>query len=151
VASGRETVLHEVAVPLIYSSSLVLSPDGQQLAFVVFDSASGSKTLKVMPAAGGETRDVLRDAQLPLPAAIAWAATSQALLVVRQPNAKAPSELWLVPARGGEPRKLEFAASNVRQIALHPDGRRLAFTSGWDRSEVWVMENFLPPARPPSL
>jgi len=147
VASGRETVLHEVAVPLIYSSSLVLSPDGQQLAFVVFDSASGSKTLKVMPAAGGGTRDVLRDAQLPLPAAIAWAATSQDLLVVRQPNAKAASELWLVPARGGEPRKLEFAASNVRQIALHPDGRRLAFTSGWDRSEVWVMENFLPPGR----
>ena len=30
-------------------------------------------------------------------------------------------------------------------LSVHPDGRRIAFTAGTPvRSEVWVMENFLP-------
>ena len=37
-----------------------------------------------------------------------------------------------------------LAAADMRELVVHPDGRRIAFTSGGDRSEVWVMENFLP-------
>ena len=35
----------------------------------------------------------------------------------------------------------------MRELCVHPDTRRIAFTSGGDRSEVWVMENFLPVAK----
>jgi Tol biopolymer transport system component len=32
-------------------------------------------------------------------------------------------------------------------MRVHPDGRRIAFTADEPtQSEVWVMENFLPPA-----
>jgi hypothetical protein len=29
-------------------------------------------------------------------------------------------------------------------VRLHPDGRRIAFTSGERKSELWVLENLLP-------
>jgi hypothetical protein len=67
---------------------------------------------------------------------------------VKQPNPDSDvMELWRAPLRSGEPRKLDLTAPNMREIRVHPDGRHLAFTSGGDRSEVWVMENFLRPAK----
>jgi hypothetical protein len=35
----------------------------------------------------------------------------------------------------------------MRDLCLHPDGRHIAFTAGQDTSEVWAMENFLPPPK----
>ena len=29
-------------------------------------------------------------------------------------------------------------------LSIHPDGKRIAFTAGTDREEVWVLEDFLP-------
>jgi Tol biopolymer transport system component len=148
VGSGQEREVHSLAGPSVYVSSPTVSPDGQQLAMVVRDGESGSMVVNVVLLAGGEARDVLRSGQMVWPPSIAWAPDSRGVLFVKQPNPDEPkTELWLVSVQGGEPRKLELAALNMRQLVLHPDGRRLAFTSGWDRSEVWVMENFLPPAR----
>jgi hypothetical protein len=35
---------------------------------------------------------------------------------------------------------------SVRSVSFHPDGKHVAFaaSAGKDKSEVWVMENFLP-------
>ena len=53
-------------------------------------------------------------------------------------------ELWRVPAEGGEPQKLMEMVS-LRDISVHPDGRRITFTGGYRiKMEVWAMENFLP-------
>ncbi|MCX6376441.1 MAG: hypothetical protein NTU88_10495, partial [Armatimonadetes bacterium] len=54
------------------------------------------------------------------------------------------TELWSVSVQGGEPRKLDLTAENMRDLSVHPDGRQIAFTAGQTKSEVWVMENFLP-------
>jgi Tol biopolymer transport system component len=79
------------------------------------------------------------------PPSIAWAPDSRGVLFVKQPDPDDPkTELWLVPVEGGEPRKLDLGAPGMRELCVHPDARRIAFTSGGDRSEVWVMENFLP-------
>jgi Tol biopolymer transport system component len=148
LATGREKAVHALAEPSVYISSATLSPDGRKVAVVVRDGESGSKVVKVVPVAGGDARDVLRGAQLPWPASLAWTSDSESVLFVKQPNPGDPkTELWVIPAQGGEPRKLDLAAPNMRELVVHPDGRRIAFTSGGDRSEVWVMENFLPGAK----
>jgi Tol biopolymer transport system component len=66
------------------------------------------------------------------------------LFVPRPGPGSSKTELWSISVQGGEPRKLELTAENMRDLSVHPDGRHIAFTAGRDRSEVWVMENFLP-------
>ncbi len=141
--TGQERELYSAADPARFASATTLSPDGQQLAFVV--GVAGADVLKVLPAAGGEARDLLPGMRLPFPAPIAWAPDGRSVLSVRQPNSQdSRTELWLIPVQGGEPRKLGLTAENMSDLSVHPDGRHIAFTAGHDRSEVWVMENFLP-------
>ena len=55
-------------------------------------------------------------------------------------------DLWRIPVNGGEPQKLDLSMRKLMHVRIHPDGRRIAFTgsSQPEKSEVWVMENFLP-------
>jgi Tol biopolymer transport system component len=132
--------------PAHFASRLTLSPDGSQLAFVMAADTEGSMVLKVMPAAGGEARDLLRGVRIPFcEAPIAWAPDGQNLLFARQPNPPdRKTELWLISVQGGEPRRLELAAEGMSDVCIHPDGRHIAFTEVKNRDEVWVLENFLP-------
>jgi len=65
-------------------------------------------------------------------------------------------ELWRILAAGGEPQKLEITLPNMEHLRIHPDGRQIAFSSSSPqaaKSEVWVLENFLPPladSKPPA-
>ena len=122
---------------------LTISPDGRQLAF------AGDRSLQVMPAAGGEPRvfhrlqDTEKFISGTVDSGLAWTADGRYVLFVicslDQPNL---TELWRVSAEGGEPQKL-LEMDVLNNISVHPDGRRIAFTSGWKAMEVWAMENFL--------
>lgn len=148
LTTRQETTVYSLASPSVFLSSPMVSPDERFIAVVVNESATGSKVIKALSLTGGEARDVLRDALHVWPPSIAWAPDSRGILFVKQPDADDPkTELWLVPLQGGGPRRLELAASNMRDLSVHPDGRRLAYTSGNDRTEVWAMQNFLPAAK----
>ena len=123
------------------------SRDGRQLAFAIGEAESGSNVLKVLPAAGGEARDVARGIEMPLPGSVAWTPDGLGLLFTGKPNPRGSrTELWRVSVEGGEPRKLDLADDSIRELRLHPDGRHIAFTAGNDRQEVWALSNFLPAA-----
>jgi len=112
---------------------------------MVGEAQSGSKVLKVMPAAGGVARDLLRGVQLPWPGQMVWTPDGLSLLFAqRASSAGSKADLWLVSVRGGQPRKLDLTAEGLRDVSIHPDGRHIAFTAVQERSEIWVMENFLP-------
>lgn len=144
LADGKEHVLHSVKEPAVYLGDVVLSPDGTSLAFAATDPTDGALVLRVMPVAGGDAREVWRT-KLAFPVSVAWALDGTGLVSVSRPRSGDPaSELWLVPVEGGEPRKVDLAATGMREVRVHPDGRHVAFTAGADRSEVWVLENFLP-------
>jgi len=141
--TGHERELHSIAASSYYVRGVVaLSRDGRQLAFVVADADSRPKVLKVMPAAGGEARDLLREAQLS--GDLAWTPDGLGLLFTKRSPGDSKTELWLISVQGGEPRRLELAAEGMRDVCIHPDGRHIAFTEVKSRNEVWVLENFLP-------
>jgi Tol biopolymer transport system component len=152
IETGEDRELYSTATRFAFASRLSLSPDGRQLAFVFNeDDGNSSKTLKVLPAAGGETRDVMRGLQIPyLEAPIAWTPDGASLLFLRQPQDRnSKTELWAVSVQGGEPRKLGLSVEGMIDISVNPDGRRIAFTQVRSCDEVWVMENFLPASQSP--
>jgi Tol biopolymer transport system component len=148
--TGREKELYRAVVPASIGRGLAVSPDGRQLAFITGDQATRSTALKVMPAAGGETRELLR-AQEPEAiawnAGLAWTPDGREVLFGRERSTSLEDqtvELWRISAEGGEPQKLELAMEQLRGLRFHPDGRRIVFTAGQFKAEVWVLENFLP-------
>ncbi|HSD65453.1 MAG TPA: hypothetical protein VLF95_02065, partial [Vicinamibacteria bacterium] len=139
-----------------FVGGVFVSPDGRQLAFAEVNLKTGSSTVNVVPAGGGEVREVLK---VELPARIfgssglAWTPDGRRLLVpilprfTGGPEPGAVSELVRVPVAGGEAQNLGLAMERIGLGGVHPDGRRIVFDSGRRREsaqEVWVMENFLP-------
>ena len=126
-----------------------LSPDGGRLAVI---NMHKKKTLRLIPATGGEPRDLLtyeesRSGFTPLE----WTADGKHILFSRASSTKDEPRysLWRVSADGGEAQELGLWMANFENLSAHPDGVRLAFSSlgpTMKMPSVWVMENFLPPA-----
>jgi len=114
---------------------LALSFDGQRLGFV--STSSGRDALLVMPAAGGDARQV---ASVPAGgvSGVEWSRDGTYLLV--STPSKPIAGLWRVSAEGGQPERLPIKLDRQGGIRLHPDGRRVAFTRGAIQSEVWKMD-----------
>jgi len=135
---------------------LAVSPDGRSLAFTV-NNGREPTSVKIVPTAGGATREVYRSSKEdPIPnfAGLAWTPDGRELVCVKPKRAEAgvwnvaaERELWAIPVEGGQARRLGLSMANLRQVRMAPDGKRIAFTAGANTFEVWVMENFLPAAR----
>lgn len=146
--TGQEKELYrKIAPPDI--GSVTLSPDGKYLAFLTAEMVDKKLTdvLRVIPAAGGKPCDLIK---VPLPETIgpyAWTPTGREILFAKGLDYRKQDkkcELWMIPAEGGEARNLGLTIDRIFNLSIHPDGKRIAFTSGTPSAEVWVMENFLP-------
>jgi len=128
---------------------VALSPDGERLAVI---NMHEKKTLRLIPATGGEPRDLLtyeesRSGFTPLE----WTADGKHILFSRTQSAKDGPRysLWRISADGGEAQQIGLGMANFDNLSVHPDGVHIAFCSlgpTMNQPSVWVMENFLPPA-----
>jgi Tol biopolymer transport system component len=148
LATGDEKQLYAGPFPDRFMISL--SPDGRWLAFM---DTSKKRALRVMPASGGEPRELLRFEEIRIfnyfP--IEWTADGKYILFPRVHPAKDKPgfALWRIAADGGEPQETGLVMASFMKLSAHPDGQHLAFDSrGFTQTypAVWVMENFLPPA-----
>jgi len=116
-----------------------LSPDGRE---VVFQAKGAVKTVSLN---GGEPRELFRGLAQGYWLGLKW--TRDGRYIIAQALNAPSSEIWRVPAQGGTPLKLDLSVPKLLSFALHPDNRRFAF-SVWEgsKSELWVLENFLPKA-----
>ncbi len=146
--SGAEEVLRHAAPDVGFIGDFAVSPDETQLVFAYrHGQEAGGTSLMVMSAAGGEPRALLHfEAGTSWPQRIYWAPDGQYIYYKRHGNSDEYVDLWRVPAGGGEPERLDwYEEVDGRGMRFHPDGRRIALTRGDFGSEVWVMEDFLPP------
>jgi Tol biopolymer transport system component len=138
----------EQSIPI----NLSITPDGRQLAFYL-SGAIPETSLMVMLATGGSPREIL---QLKDPESIPsgwhgcveWIADGHQILFVK---ALKPGsfELWQIPVEGGKPQNLGITNQGIISgLRVHPDGKRVAFTSAKLGGDVWVIENFVPKTEP---
>ena len=156
---GQELVAHDLDtgdVRVVYDGearNVALSPDGRRIAFKTQRSqVEGPISIVVVPASGGETRDLFTFESGHLQSGLAWTTNQDLLFTVEERsgnniNTTTNTELWRVSADGGEPEPLgalENLQGMVRHMAVHPDGRRVAFTldNGYV-DELWVLENLV--------
>jgi len=125
-----------------YGAGVALSPDGQQLTFVV--SCDDEWSIQISPSSGGDTREVLRVRKGSGGQGAMWTPDGRHLLFGKRKDEA--FELWRISVEGGEPQKLGLTMNGFSNLSFHPDGRRIAFT-GPDTGhggEIWAIENFLP-------
>lgn len=125
-----------------------LSPDGKWIVTNTIDPSRKFVSPLLVPVAGGEPRELFRVALPDRPPFSGWAADSSFVIVRKEKfgGDRASDEYWQIPVPAGAPKKLNLnlKIGNIPWISMHPDGRQVAYTTGENKADVWVMENFLP-------
>ncbi|MFQ6070871.1 MAG: tetratricopeptide repeat protein [Candidatus Aminicenantales bacterium] len=131
---------------------LIPSPDGKLLAFMTHKKHEGDYigVLMTLPVEGGEPREVAKIIGAGEGSwVIAWTPDSRDIIYgkdLRAPDSRQLAqscELWKVSIDEGKPRRLWEKRGSLKFLSVHPDGQRVAFSSGTWQVEIWVMENFL--------
>jgi Tol biopolymer transport system component len=158
--SDSEEVVFESPEKLNIWWPYELSPDGQRLAIVASEEFVANNfvvALKVRSVSGGpETKEVLRLAPRDNVNSLAWTPDGKRLVYTkgsgsRDQGAGEASGLWSIAVDSGQPVELKIAEPDIRDIALHPDGRQIAFRAGLSSVQsAWVMEGLMPKAAAPT-
>ena len=147
VATGDVKPIHQGS-PTQWATWLALSPDGGTLAVTDQNDEMQWSAVKILPAAGGATRELLRvRAPEGFSGGLAWTSDGRNLLIARsnkRGSQAEQTELWRVPIDGGPPQRLGSSGVELRDLRLHADQRQVAYVAGQYRTEIWVMENILP-------
>jgi Tol biopolymer transport system component len=100
---------------------------------------------------GGEPRELMRIGGKQRFVLVGWLPDDRTILAARWddradrlPGEPNPATLLRVSIGGGDPVNSGLTMDGLRDISIHPDGRRIAFNAGWKRGEQWVMEHLLP-------
>jgi hypothetical protein len=113
-----------------------VSPDSRTLALM-----TGGRVV-VMGADGSNPRTLFEARDLSPRSGVAWSSDNQHVLFVR-----GQTELWRVPASGGEPAATGIRGTQLREIRGGPKGA-LTYTDGSPRkAELWALDNLLPVLR----
>jgi dipeptidyl aminopeptidase/acylaminoacyl peptidase len=126
----------DAALSLRQAGDPQLSPDGARIVFTVTELDSESKKrfqhLWLVPADGGEPRQLTSRATRDVEPR--WSPDGRTIAFVsnragpsQAPEKKSPSQLWLLPADGGEATRLTEMESSVHGIDWSPDGGKLLF------------------------
>jgi Tol biopolymer transport system component len=144
--SGREEEAHRAPAGSSVNS-FALSPDGQSVVFRSYDEVTRVAALQVIPSTGGPPRELFRAAKgenIPGHTGLFWSPDGSQVFFTKGGTAgqDLTFELWRVPAQGGEAQEVGLTMEFLREVRVHPDGKRIAFAAGWSGTpEVWVMEN----------
>ncbi|MFC1530317.1 hypothetical protein ACFL6R_06340 [Gemmatimonadota bacterium] len=171
IASGR---VDEILQSYDRISRMILSPDDSWIAFSFMEreewenyqnrpqnenAEMPGSSLAVIPSTGGSVRVI---GSLPESFLIhmAWSPDGREIRVpisIRERTMTEEGlssnlirrEIWRVPADGGDPVIVEEKIPDCSYYIFHPDGRQIAFQRRPEIKpiELWVMENFLPPAQ----
>lgn len=118
------------------------SPDGRRLAAIV--ARAGVTGLRLVAPDSAEREVLLAKAPERL-TSVAWMPAGNQVVVSRI-DARRRTAAVRVDVGTGEVEEIGISAEGLRDVAVSPDGRYLAWTAGYPTREPWVIEHFLPAA-----
>ena len=159
VAIYRRDLTTAVQTELVRASRLGavnLSPNDEYIATNIQDTKTNSPIFSVIPTKSGHPQELMRVAAGNLDGGfnfMAWAPDSRSVYLREMANGK-PVAVWRAALDGTAPEKLNWDVNQMAtgHIAIHPNGTSVAYAPAPQRdqsvSEIWVLENFLPSAKP---
>jgi len=112
------------------------SPDGSTVAFFRTASPGVLGDLFVLPAKGGEPRQITFDNGLMN--GLAW--TKDGHDIVFSSNRGGVSSLWRISASGGTPIPVQGVGTPAYELSISPKGDRLAFTQHYFSDNIWRLD-----------
>ena len=155
LATGQEKVIFQPPSGMKIDD-IALSPDGQQVALTLLEKQTQSSILKVLPISGGEARELSRtkEPEVIVGDSLSWSSDSRYIVFGRAVNSQEllggyfphgrETQMLAISSRGGEPHALGLSMDSANSASFDPAGHHIAFAAGRAKSEIWVMENFLP-------
>jgi Tol biopolymer transport system component/DNA-binding winged helix-turn-helix (wHTH) protein len=128
---------HQLTFPsadLIGDQDPVFSPDGKFLAFIRI-VGEGTPDIYIAPVSGGPVRRLTYDKTAL--AGITWTSDGQKLVFSSYRGGSA--SLWVIPVRGGEPKRLPLGGAEASGPAISRQGNRLSYTQGDIHPNLWVI------------
>jgi Tol biopolymer transport system component len=137
--SGAERQIASVRPPL----NLSVSPDGLTLAINDVDRSAGVSRLLTVPTSGGEVRELYRAESIyaiEVGMGIPWTPDGRHIVFISDEE---PGAAWNISSAGGAPQRLvELPGSyDWRHLRFHPDGSRIAYSTGEWKAEIWKIQN----------
>jgi Tol biopolymer transport system component len=115
-----------------------ISPDGKEAVFYNKD------VIKTIPLNGGEPKEICSG--LAQNYRLKWTGDGRNIIARAISNYdNEPSKIWRIPVQGGNAIQLGISVPDMISFALSPDNKNFVYSvSEESKSELWVMENFLP-------
>ncbi len=126
-ASARATTFTQVTSDTTRETDPAPSPDGKWIAFTSDRGGHGSTHVYVMPAEGGEPRQITNEPDSVRAGTPSWAPDGKSILFVSTRGRR--YNIYSVPFEGGAPRQLTHAPGSHRFGCYSSDGRKIAFYS----------------------
>lgn len=140
IRRNLETGEERVVLAVRSGGSLAFSPDGEQLAFVDYDTDLASYVIRIKPASGTAAHVIFRQEEGEIIEGLNWMPDGRSLLFLGG-TAGGRYELLHVAATGGEATQLaDVPWLAYAEPRLHPDGRRVAFRAGRNLGEIWALD-----------
>lgn len=155
IASATETELVRMDGPG-GSVRLAVSPDNRTLAFTKREpGADPSLTLNLVSTDGGPIRELHRTVRGQGLGQPAWSPDGRYIYFPKRQfpaSGRRPTEgsrqIWrATPAGQVEQVPMSTGTDATSFVVFSPDGRRIAFTRGESKAELWALENLAPPKR----
>jgi dipeptidyl aminopeptidase/acylaminoacyl peptidase/CubicO group peptidase (beta-lactamase class C family) len=119
--------LNDIALP----EQPALSPDGEEVVYVLRTSDVGEdRNVTALWRVGSRDGDPERLTAGPADSAPAWSPDGSSIAFLRA--GEGPAQVWLLPARGGEARRLTDLPLGAGRPSWSPDGSRIAFAAPVD-------------------
>lgn len=124
---ARATSFTQVTSDTTRETDPAPSPDGKWIAFTSDRCGHGATQIYLMPAEGGEARQLTHEPDSVRAGTPSWAPDGKSLLFISTRGHR--YNVYSIPFEGGEPRQLSHAPGNHRFASYSADGKKIVFYS----------------------